>query len=350
MSAPEGARGVPDNVLRRLFSRKPVAYYPELAECLGSVAAAIFLQEVCHWERWAEDGWVFRKQEEIKEDTALSVRVQQTAREHLVRLDVLEERHKGIPSRLYYRVKHLNLEAVLQSYETAKQDSTKAPNKNGQKRQSINTGNDAGNDTVSPKGGKAAEVPKPENIAKHYTTLTVDRTREVGFEATGRQIGSWGKGFGKFVTVPEGETPPDPELVHRVIAKIVEGATRTKKRPGYFVSVKQAREQLDGYGVPSGQGGTAPAAAISGEDATEKRVKDAGGIYGRGAEIDDIDDREASLSRLGSALSGVAQSEGPEGVEKAAAMVRQDMAKWPGLERKDVERLAAHFAEDPDDV
>lgn len=147
MSDPEN--GASGNVLRRLFARAPVAYYPELAEALGSIAAAIFLQEVGHWDQYSEDGWVFRTQDEIRRATALRVDAQNGARKILRDLDIIEEERKGVPARLYYRVNWDKLQALLQTQEVPEQDTRSARNKTRRNPGTIYTGKYTGNNTPS---------------------------------------------------------------------------------------------------------------------------------------------------------------------------------------------------------
>lgn len=101
--------------LKQLLSDKPVAYYPSIARILGSPGAAVFLQQIAHWQGTHENQWVFRTQEQFENETALTPDMQNTARKLLKRLDVLEEKHDGMPRRLYYRLKWSNVEALLEA-------------------------------------------------------------------------------------------------------------------------------------------------------------------------------------------------------------------------------------------
>lgn len=76
------------------------------------------------------------------------------------------------------------------------------------------------------------------HLGKNYTTVTVDRVREVDFEPTAHQKATWGRGFKALAEVPEGQTPPRPREVYRRIARIVEAAEK-----GYFVSVERAGDE-----------------------------------------------------------------------------------------------------------
>lgn len=99
--------------LKMLLRDKAIAYYPPLARALNSINAAIYLQELCHWGQYSKDEWVFRSMEKVEEDTALSIQMQRTARTHLRKLGIIEERHEGMPRRLYFRVNWQALGAAL---------------------------------------------------------------------------------------------------------------------------------------------------------------------------------------------------------------------------------------------
>lgn len=185
----EAPRNQQQNALRALFDRKPVAYYPDLADALDSVAAAIFLQELCHWERWSRDGWVFRTQDEIKEATALKRSAQEGARKLLKKMRVVEEKLRGVPARLHYRVDHQNLSAILaiQIAESRILDCAEPADKIAENPQSIDTGKDAPEDAESSPNGEgepaepAAGVPedsRPIALEKYVTDRVYDAMRE----------------------------------------------------------------------------------------------------------------------------------------------------------------------------
>lgn len=84
---------------------RPVAYYPSLNKLTGSVTATIFLCQFVYWHgKGADPEWIYKTQAEIQEETGLSRREQETARRNLKEIGVLEEKYKGIPRKLYYRL------------------------------------------------------------------------------------------------------------------------------------------------------------------------------------------------------------------------------------------------------
>ena len=60
----------------------PVAYYAAFAQALGGVEAGVFASQFFYWHGKGHDpdGWVYKTQAEIEEETGLTRRNQETAR------------------------------------------------------------------------------------------------------------------------------------------------------------------------------------------------------------------------------------------------------------------------------
>ena len=95
---------------------KSVVYYPELTSITGGVTATLLLSYLVHWpgHEEDEDRWGYVTQEELTACLGLSRSEQETARRNLVGRGLLEEKKKGIPCRLWYRVNMENLVDALQ--------------------------------------------------------------------------------------------------------------------------------------------------------------------------------------------------------------------------------------------
>lgn len=95
---------------------RPVAYYPKLTAITGGATQTLFLCQFLYWTGKQRDpsGWIYKTQAEIEEETGLSRTEQETARKHLKRLGLLEERFKGLPRRLEFRP---NLEELNSQWE-----------------------------------------------------------------------------------------------------------------------------------------------------------------------------------------------------------------------------------------
>ena len=103
-----------------------VAFYPDLARAVGSVKAGLLLSQLLYWSRGTE--WICKTQEEIQERTSLSRQEQETARALLKELGILEEKYRGMPRRLYFRI---NTDRLLQVLEKELQGRQGSPNGEG---------------------------------------------------------------------------------------------------------------------------------------------------------------------------------------------------------------------------
>jgi hypothetical protein len=79
--------------------------------------AGIFLRQLVYWTGKEHDpeGWIYKTQSEMETETGLSRKHQEKARKILRSLGVIDERKKGVPRRLWYRV---DLEALRRIMET----------------------------------------------------------------------------------------------------------------------------------------------------------------------------------------------------------------------------------------
>jgi len=106
---------------------KPIAYYPNLKRITGSTVATIFLCQFIYWtgKQRDDEGWIYKTQSEIEQETGLTRTEQETARRILSKKGFLEHKYKGIPRQLYYRI---NIDAINEAWETVHtimQDSCK---------------------------------------------------------------------------------------------------------------------------------------------------------------------------------------------------------------------------------
>lgn len=101
---------------------RPVSYYPSMAHALGGVKQAVFLCQLIYWSDKGHDtdGWIYKSVDELKKETGMSYEEQRAARAALSKSGVLEELHKRLEHRLYFRV---NFDALNQVWD----DFTKTP-------------------------------------------------------------------------------------------------------------------------------------------------------------------------------------------------------------------------------
>ncbi len=131
---------------------RPVGFHRVLADVGGGATAGLFLSQALYWSRRTTDraGWFWKTQQEWQAETALTRREQETARARLRATGVLQERHAGVPAKLYFHVDLARLAALLRG--VAGQDGgnrqprmagsaalagRKAPDQDGGKRQPL---------------------------------------------------------------------------------------------------------------------------------------------------------------------------------------------------------------------
>lgn len=132
-------------MILEILADRPVAYHPRMAKAVGGVKQAIFVCQFLYWNGKGKkkDGWIFKKQADIEEETGLTRREQETVRTHLKKSGILEEELHGVPATMHYRLNvDVLLSQIAQAYqsslhEPAKLDCTNPPNLNGASVQSI---------------------------------------------------------------------------------------------------------------------------------------------------------------------------------------------------------------------
>lgn len=84
----------------------PIAYYHKLNNITGSATATLFISQFLYWEgkQRDPDGWIYKTQAEIEEETGLNRREQEAARKQLKAAGLLQERLKGLPARTRVRI------------------------------------------------------------------------------------------------------------------------------------------------------------------------------------------------------------------------------------------------------
>jgi hypothetical protein len=101
-----------------LLGDRPVAYHPILAKALGGVVEAIFTSQLLYWTGKGKltDRWIYKTQAEMEAETGLTRRNQETARKNLKELGILEEKLKGVPATLHYRLDLTRLADLVSLY------------------------------------------------------------------------------------------------------------------------------------------------------------------------------------------------------------------------------------------
>jgi hypothetical protein len=102
---------------KTVLGHRPIAYHASLARALKSVTAGILLSQLLYWmERGGsdEDGWIWKTRDELEEETALTRTEQETARKVLVKAGVMEEKLRGVPARMHFRITEVHMERLIE--------------------------------------------------------------------------------------------------------------------------------------------------------------------------------------------------------------------------------------------
>lgn len=92
-----------------LLAERPIAYHRPLIRKFG-IVPGIFLGQLLFWQGKGSKGkWIYKTQAEMKDETCLSRRNQETARKKLIDKGIIEEKLMGVPAQLHYKV---NLEEL----------------------------------------------------------------------------------------------------------------------------------------------------------------------------------------------------------------------------------------------
>ena len=113
---------------KTFFTDRPIAYHPILAKVCGSVTAALFLSQLAYWsdKGASRDGWIWKTQAEMEDETGLSRSEQETARKVLTKLGILQEERRGVPARMWYLINWDVLTNLIDQFEQSRlQESSK---------------------------------------------------------------------------------------------------------------------------------------------------------------------------------------------------------------------------------
>ena len=100
---------------------RPVAYYPRIAQFLGSVNAAILFAQLHYWHDRGADSELgtYKTSDELAEETGLSYREQATARTILKSAGFLVETNRRLEHKVYFRLVPEAIDAAFDAWTKA---------------------------------------------------------------------------------------------------------------------------------------------------------------------------------------------------------------------------------------
>ncbi|NBI40189.1 DNA replication protein [[Haemophilus] felis] len=108
---------------------RSIAYRPKLAKLFGGATAEIFFEQILYWQDKAEnqDLGVYKTQAELEEETGLSRKEQETARQKLRAIGVLIETYKRLEHRIYYKIDMVKLNDLLKTFANVQSELSRMP-------------------------------------------------------------------------------------------------------------------------------------------------------------------------------------------------------------------------------
>ena len=97
-----------------LFDR-PIAFQRAFVDLGVGITGALMLSQCVYWTKRVTDGegWFYKSQQDWEEETGMNRREQERARKALKSIGVLEEKRRGVPARMYFRINEEALEKAL---------------------------------------------------------------------------------------------------------------------------------------------------------------------------------------------------------------------------------------------
>jgi hypothetical protein len=105
--------------VKEILSNRIVGYSPELGRIVGGVTTGVYLCQLMFLSDKGNDpeGWIYKSEAEMGQETGLTKREQQTARKKLLKLGVIEIKRGGWRNMYHFRIDWENLLAVIADYQ-----------------------------------------------------------------------------------------------------------------------------------------------------------------------------------------------------------------------------------------
>lgn len=99
---------------------RPIAFYPVIGAACGGLGPGVLLCQLIYWhgKQRDPDGWIRKSWTELAAETGMTRREQQGARACLRRGQLLDERVRGIPPTVEFKIAFTKLNDLLTSYCT----------------------------------------------------------------------------------------------------------------------------------------------------------------------------------------------------------------------------------------
>lgn len=107
------ADAIEQKVILKKYDRS-ISFHREFVFLGAGVTGALLLSQAVFWSGKAKKGWFWKSVKEWTDETGLTRHEQETARQKLRNLGVLEEMKRGVPCRSWFRVNAKVLDQLVE--------------------------------------------------------------------------------------------------------------------------------------------------------------------------------------------------------------------------------------------
>jgi hypothetical protein len=182
--------------VKEMLPNRTVGYSPDLARIVGGATIGLFLSQLLFLsDKGANpDGWVYKSESEMGQETGLSKREQQTARRKLLALGVIAIMRGGWKNTYHFKVLWEKLYQVIAGIQWPQTVSTekdeRAQNVPTEPVQTVSTTPAQWQQNVSTKWKQNAAAQYRENNTENKETENTDRENQETWEKTREQVKS----------------------------------------------------------------------------------------------------------------------------------------------------------------
>lgn len=168
------------DILKKL-NEKPIAYYPIYRKITGSTTGGILLSQLMYW--FSKKDKIFKTDADIMEETYLTKKELETAKNLIKKLDFITVSREGLPAKTYYEI---HWEKMLSSFhDLGKLETTKGGNYTPEKVETIHP--DLGKHSIYTEN-TTENTTENKKINKKNLTLVDELEKEIELTPKAKEI------------------------------------------------------------------------------------------------------------------------------------------------------------------
>jgi hypothetical protein len=176
--------------VKDLLPNRTVGYSPDLARIVGGATTGLFLSQLLFLSDKGHDpnGWVYKSEAEMRQETGLSKREQQTARRKLLALGVIAIDRRGFKFTYHFKIIWERLYQVIQQFQRGQTVPTEeiepAQNVPAQREQNVATDRVEWQQNVSTKWKQNVPTQDRDYNTENKETERTTRENETTWDKT----------------------------------------------------------------------------------------------------------------------------------------------------------------------